>query len=148
MIHTDIRILYTLTRTPAHARSLQSILEYNGGAVRAMVGKDCVAIASDRRYGMQAQTVGFEFDKVFQIQVGGALLVCGWLLTARVRARVACCRLLACALVFSCAATAKVLCRLNGLGHRYSDSVRVIGSDLCVVVSLCVPVHVRLCFVA
>mmetsp|Transcript_7826 Transcript_7826/g.13633 ORF Transcript_7826/g.13633 Transcript_7826/m.13633 type:complete len:204 (-) Transcript_7826:35-646(-) len=44
-----------------------SIMEYNGGAVLAMVGKDCVAIASDKRYGIQAQTVGFEFEKVFEI---------------------------------------------------------------------------------
>lgn len=31
----------------------QSILEYNGGCVVAMAGKDCVAIASDRRLGVQ-----------------------------------------------------------------------------------------------
>merc|ERR1711862_603735 len=42
-------------------------MEYNGGAVLAMVGKDCVAIASDKRYGIQAQTVGFEFEKAFEI---------------------------------------------------------------------------------
>lgn len=42
-----------------------SILEYNGGAVMAMKGKDCVAIASDLRYGVQAQTVHMDFEKVF-----------------------------------------------------------------------------------
>lgn len=42
-----------------------SILEYNGGAVMAMKGKDCVAIASDLRFGMQAQTVHMDFEKVF-----------------------------------------------------------------------------------
>lgn len=30
-----------------------SILHYNGGCVVAMAGKDCVAIASDRRLGVQ-----------------------------------------------------------------------------------------------
>lgn len=30
-----------------------SILEYNGGCVVAMAGKECVAIASDRRLGVQ-----------------------------------------------------------------------------------------------
>ncbi len=46
---------------------LQSIMSYNGGAVIAMKGKECVAIASDLRYGVQAQTVSFDFQKVFQM---------------------------------------------------------------------------------
>jgi 20S proteasome subunit beta 3 len=33
----------------------------------AMVGKDCVAIASDLRLGVQAQTVAMDFQKVFQM---------------------------------------------------------------------------------
>jgi 20S proteasome subunit beta 3 len=44
-----------------------SILEYNGGAVVAMVGKNCVAIASDRRFGIQQQTVSKNMQKVFKI---------------------------------------------------------------------------------
>jgi len=32
-----------------------------------MAGKDCVAIASDTRYGIQAQTVGFDKPKVYRI---------------------------------------------------------------------------------
>lgn len=44
-----------------------SILEYNGGAVIAMAGKNCVGIASDNRYGVQLQTVAMDFRKVFQI---------------------------------------------------------------------------------
>ncbi|TFJ80601.1 hypothetical protein NSK_008027 [Nannochloropsis salina CCMP1776] len=44
-----------------------SILEYNGGAVVAMVGKNCVAIASDLRYGVQAQTVACNFPKVHKM---------------------------------------------------------------------------------
>merc|ERR1712232_33906 len=44
-----------------------SILEYNGGAVLAMVGKNCVAIASDTRFGIQHQTVGTDFSKVFRV---------------------------------------------------------------------------------
>jgi len=41
----------------------QSIMEYNGGSVVAMVGKNCVAIASDLRLGNQALNVA-TFDKV------------------------------------------------------------------------------------
>ena len=41
---------------------LKSILAYNGAAIMAMAGKDCVAIASDRRFGVQAQTISTEFD--------------------------------------------------------------------------------------
>ncbi|TMW51415.1 hypothetical protein DOY81_003539 [Sarcophaga bullata] len=44
-----------------------SILAYNGGCVVAMRGKDCVAIATDRRFGVQAQTVETDFEKVFQV---------------------------------------------------------------------------------
>ncbi|KPP72082.1 proteasome subunit beta type-3-like [Scleropages formosus] len=42
-----------------------SIMSYNGGAVMAMRGKDCVAIASDRRFGVQAQMVTTDFQKIF-----------------------------------------------------------------------------------
>ena len=45
----------------------QSILEYNGAAIIAMTGKDCVAIAADRRFGIQAQTVSMNFQKIFQM---------------------------------------------------------------------------------
>eukprot|EP01123_Difflugia_compressa_P002007 TRINITY_DN1268_c0_g1_i1.p1 TRINITY_DN1268_c0_g1~~TRINITY_DN1268_c0_g1_i1.p1 ORF type:complete len:205 (+),score=45.34 TRINITY_DN1268_c0_g1_i1:50-664(+) len=44
-----------------------SILEYNGSAVIAMAGKDCVAIATDTRYGVSAQTIAMDFPKVFKI---------------------------------------------------------------------------------
>jgi 20S proteasome subunit beta 3 len=44
-----------------------SILEYNGAAMIAMVGKDCVGIAADRRLGIQAQTVSTDFIKVFEM---------------------------------------------------------------------------------
>lgn len=44
-----------------------SILEYNGGAMIAMVGKDCVGIASDTRLGVQQQTVACDFQKLFQL---------------------------------------------------------------------------------
>ncbi|KAF7731674.1 proteasome core particle subunit beta 3 [Apophysomyces ossiformis] len=43
-----------------------SIMEYNGGSVVAMVGKDCVAIAADKRLGQQFMTVATEFQKIFQ----------------------------------------------------------------------------------
>lgn len=44
-----------------------SIMSYNGAAIVAMKGKNCVAIASDRRYGVQAQTVGMDFQKIFEM---------------------------------------------------------------------------------
>jgi len=40
-------------------------MEYNGGAVMAMKGKRCVAIATDKRFGVQALTVSMNFPKVF-----------------------------------------------------------------------------------
>jgi 20S proteasome subunit beta 3 len=39
-------------------------MSLNGGSVVAMVGKDCVAIASDLRLGQQAIGVAHNFDKV------------------------------------------------------------------------------------
>ncbi|CAH1404343.1 unnamed protein product [Nezara viridula] len=44
-----------------------SILAYNGSAVIAMKGKDCVAIASDLRFGIQGQTVSTNFEKIFEM---------------------------------------------------------------------------------
>eukprot|EP00043_Microstomoeca_roanoka_P008057 m.77771 g.77771 ORF g.77771 m.77771 type:complete len:205 (+) comp14080_c0_seq1:1199-1813(+) len=44
-----------------------SIMEYNGSALVAMTGKECVAIAADRRLGAQAQTVSTDFQKIFQM---------------------------------------------------------------------------------
>jgi 20S proteasome subunit beta 3 len=44
-----------------------SIMSYNGGCVVAMKGKDCVAIAADRRFGIQAQTVFTDFQRVFEM---------------------------------------------------------------------------------
>lgn len=39
-------------------------MEYNGAAVVAMTGKDCVAIASDLRYGVQQLTLASNKPKV------------------------------------------------------------------------------------
>nr|GAT57472.1 predicted protein [Mycena chlorophos] len=44
-----------------------SIMDYNGGSVIAMVGKECVAIASDLRLGNQALGVSSNFQKIFPI---------------------------------------------------------------------------------
>jgi len=44
-----------------------SIMEYNGGAVVAMTGKNCVAIASDTRFGVQAQTLAMDKPKLYKI---------------------------------------------------------------------------------
>ena len=42
-------------------------MSYNGGACVAMVGKNCVAIASDKRFGMQAMTISTDFGKLFNV---------------------------------------------------------------------------------
>lgn len=42
-------------------------MEMNGSAMVAMVGKNCVAIAADRRLGQQAQTLTMDFKKIFQM---------------------------------------------------------------------------------
>ena len=44
-----------------------SVMEYNGGSVIAMTGKNCVAIASDLRLGNQALLLSTQFDKVFKM---------------------------------------------------------------------------------
>ena len=42
-------------------------MEYNGGSVVAMRGKNCVAIASDLRIGNQALLLAYNYDKVFRM---------------------------------------------------------------------------------
>jgi 20S proteasome subunit beta 3 len=44
-----------------------SILSYNGGAIIAMEGKDCIGIASDRRLGIQFATISTEYQKIFRM---------------------------------------------------------------------------------
>lgn len=44
-----------------------SILEYNGSGVIAMCGKNCVAIASDTRFGAQQTTISGEMERIFKI---------------------------------------------------------------------------------
>ena len=44
-----------------------SIMEYNGSGVVAMAGKNCVAIASDMRFGVQQQTLSGDLHKVFRM---------------------------------------------------------------------------------
>ena len=64
--HLNIHSPLLLNIIFLYHRHLQA-LEYNGGAVLAMTGKQCVAIASDLRYGQQHTTVGFNFDKCFKM---------------------------------------------------------------------------------
>ncbi|CAJ0746566.1 23754_t:CDS:10 [Entrophospora sp. SA101] len=52
-----------ITRT---LKTRMSITGYNGGSVVAMVGKNCVAIASDKFLGVQLMTISTEFPKIFQ----------------------------------------------------------------------------------
>ncbi|KAJ4965715.1 hypothetical protein NE237_017564 [Protea cynaroides] len=44
-----------------------SIFEYNGSALVAMVGKNCFAIAGDRRLGVQLQTIATDLQRIFKI---------------------------------------------------------------------------------
>ncbi|TYI29146.1 hypothetical protein ES332_A05G296300v1 [Gossypium tomentosum] len=44
-----------------------SIFEYNGSALVSMVGKNCFAIASDRRLGVQLQTIATDFQRISKI---------------------------------------------------------------------------------
>jgi 20S proteasome subunit beta 3 len=44
-----------------------SILEYNGAAMIAMAGKDCVGIATDTRLGQNFSTIACDFNKVFRM---------------------------------------------------------------------------------
>jgi 20S proteasome subunit beta 3 len=44
-----------------------SITSYNGSALIAMVGKNCFAIASDRRLGVNFQTIATDFQRIFKI---------------------------------------------------------------------------------
>lgn len=44
-----------------------SILNYNGGCVVAMRGKNCVAVATDLRFGVQGQTIATDFERVFEV---------------------------------------------------------------------------------
>merc|ERR1719273_2296245 len=47
---------------------MSGIMQYNGSAVVAMAGDDCVGIASDTRLGVrQLQTVSCERQKIFQL---------------------------------------------------------------------------------
>ena len=45
----------------------QQIFEYNGGAIIAMAGKDCVVVGSDLRLGVQFQTLATDYKKVYRI---------------------------------------------------------------------------------
>lgn len=42
-------------------------MQYNGSALVAMAGKNCVAIASDTRFGIQQQTVTCDLQKIYPI---------------------------------------------------------------------------------
>ncbi|PVU98957.1 hypothetical protein BB559_001127 [Furculomyces boomerangus] len=42
-------------------------MSYNGTAIVAMTGKNCVAIAADKRLGQQFLTVDMDFQKIFPI---------------------------------------------------------------------------------
>ena len=55
-------------------------MEYNGGSVIAMVGKDCVAIASDLRLGNQALGISSNFQKVTADHLDGKKKHSNWML--------------------------------------------------------------------
>ena len=53
------------------------ILSYNGGVALAMKGKECVAIACDKRYGVQNRTIATNFTKIFQYSDHCFVAFCG-----------------------------------------------------------------------
>jgi len=65
--------LNSLNQTSLKKKSLDfqsNILEYNGGSVLAMVGKNCVAIVSDKRDIWQYHP---SFQKCFKQQINASL---------------------------------------------------------------------------
>lgn len=46
---------------------VHQIFEYNGAAIVAMAGKECIAIGSDLRFGVQFQTLATDYKKVYKI---------------------------------------------------------------------------------
>jgi len=44
-----------------------SIMAYNGGAIIAMKGKNCVAIAADKRLGVRGHTIALDFKKIYEM---------------------------------------------------------------------------------
>eukprot|EP01083_Nonionella_stella_P065013 169939_1 len=44
-----------------------SIMSYNGSGIVAMTGKNCVAIASDKRFGIQLQLISKEMSKIHKM---------------------------------------------------------------------------------
>ncbi|KAM3139843.1 hypothetical protein pb186bvf_008085 [Paramecium bursaria] len=59
---------------------MSGIFEYNGGSIVGMKGKNCIALACDRRFGQQMQTITMNFQKVFKMQ-DNILLALGGLAT-------------------------------------------------------------------
>lgn len=51
-----------------------SIMSYNGGAIMVTKGKNCVAIAANRCFRIQAQMVATNFQKIFPM--GDQLYIC------------------------------------------------------------------------
>lgn len=43
-------------------------MDYNGSAIIAMAGKDCIGIAADRRLGQNLTTIDTNFTKIFNLQ--------------------------------------------------------------------------------
>eukprot|EP00735_Rhodelphis_limneticus_P008475 TRINITY_DN2148_c0_g1::TRINITY_DN2148_c0_g1_i1::g.12923::m.12923 TRINITY_DN2148_c0_g1::TRINITY_DN2148_c0_g1_i1::g.12923 ORF type:complete len:218 (+),score=44.13,sp/O65084/PSB3_PICMA/59.31/8e-91,Proteasome/PF00227.21/2.5e-43 TRINITY_DN2148_c0_g1_i1:3-656(+) len=54
-------------RLPHHLSRKMSILQYNGGCILAMAGKNCIAIASDRRFGVGMQTIAMDAERIFKM---------------------------------------------------------------------------------
>ena len=42
-----------------------SAMEYNGSGLIAMTGKNCVAICSDTRFGIQQVTMASDFQRIY-----------------------------------------------------------------------------------
>lgn len=67
-----ILILFAATvRLPERAYASSNPLDLNGGSCLVMAGKDCVAMAVDRRFGLEEQLVSAEAKRVLKVCLPG-----------------------------------------------------------------------------
>ncbi|KAL6273849.1 hypothetical protein ACE6H2_024541 [Prunus campanulata] len=56
-----------IAHSSVHWALVTEIFEYNGSALIAMVGKNCFAIASDRKLVVQLQTIATDFQRIHRV---------------------------------------------------------------------------------
>lgn len=74
-------------QSPLHMQLCLQIFEYNGSAIVAMAGKECFAIGSDLRFGVQFQTLATDHKKVYKVPTSLFVACLIWRLAQRGRAQ-------------------------------------------------------------